>query len=105
MKFSVSVEVIYALTAAFLALTVFFLAGKGGGLILGHNTIQKERYSPKKLCRAIGVCFAFLTVFLGITSLFWDILPKWYVYLFDAVTAVVMFAVFFLCHMNVIFRK
>lgn len=105
MKFSVPVEVIYALTVFFMALSVFFLLGRGGSLIVGHDTIQKEKYPVKKLCRAIGVCFAILTVLLGITSLFWNVLPGWYIYLFDTVAAAVMAAVFVLCHMNIIFRR
>ena len=105
MKIQGSVETVYGLAAVFLIVTVFFLMGKGSSFNAGHNTLRETRFEPEKLGKALGGCFAVLTIVLGVTSALWNFLPAWYGYLFFTVIGLDMLAVMMICHANIIFRK
>lgn len=104
MKLNGPVEIIYGLTLVFLILSIVFLMGKGSSLIVGHSTVQKEKFSTKKVCRAIGICCSVMTTLLGVTSVLWNYLPDWYGYLFLAIITIDILAVVIICNINIIFR-
>jgi len=62
--------IFYILTAAaFLALSLYLLTGRGGFLIAGYNTLpktQKEKYDEKALCKAAGSLLLLITATLAV---------------------------------------
>lgn len=66
-------------------LSIVLLTGHGVNLIAGYNTAskeEKEQYDAKKLCRVIGGGMLVITVMILIMTLWQDVLPAAFAYIF-----------------------
>lgn len=70
MNQSIPVEIIYGLCILFTVLSILFLRGKGSSLFVGHNTTKEPAFQPVKLCKALGVCFAGITLLCNLNIIF-----------------------------------
>lgn len=105
MSFEVPIELIYVLFVIFAVLSAVFLKGIGGSLFVGHNTAQEPAVSPVKLCRAMGICFAIIAIFLLITSFIWNHRPAWFVYASWVVIGGDIIAAAIIGNLNIVLRK
>lgn len=101
----IPVQVIYGLAVLFAALSIIFLKGKAAALFVGHNTAREPVFSTQKLCKALGVCFAVITVLLLITALIWSNVPEWFFYVFWIVLGADILVSAIICNLNIIVKK
>ena len=101
----IPVQAIYVLTAIFAALSIIFLKGKASALFVGHNTAREPVFSTKNLCKALGVCFAVITILLLVTALIWNNMPRWFFYVFWIVLGADILASEIICNLNIIVKK
>lgn len=101
----IPVQAIYVIAAIFAALSIVFLKGKAAALFVGHNTAREPVFSTQKLSKALGVCFAVITVLLLITALIWNNTPRWFFYVFWIVLGADILASAIICNLNIIVKK
>ncbi|MBP3488164.1 MAG: DUF3784 domain-containing protein [Roseburia sp.] len=105
MEFEVPVIVIYVLFVIFAVLSAVFLKGKGSSLFAGHSTVREPAFAPVKLCKAMGICFAVLAIFLLITVFVWNQRPDWFRYVLWVVVGGNIIAATIIANLNILFRR
>ena len=105
MDTNLPVEVIYVLDIIFAILAIVFLKGKGEAMMVRYNTLKEPVFNERKLCQALGVCFAILAVFLLIVALIWNHYPAWFDYVSRVVIGGDILAAIIICNLNIIFRN
>lgn len=105
MEFEVPVQLIYILFVIFAILSVVLLKGIGHSLFVGHDTVQGPTFQPVKLCKAMGICFAIIAIFLLISSFIWNNRPEWFIYVFWVVVGGNIAAAVIIANLNIIVRR
>ena len=83
----------------FLALSIYFLTGRGSSLLAGYNTMskdEKEKYDTEALCKFIGkitLIISLLTFALGVEGI-----VRWFIWVYIA-------AIVFLCVFATVYSK
>ena len=98
--------IMYAVVVILAVMTVVLLTGKGANLIAGYNTASKEeqeKYDAKKLSRTVGIGFVPITLIILVMTLFDNVLPARFAYVFLAVVVVDIVLIIVLC--NTICKK
>ncbi len=75
----------------FFVIAVVLLSGHGAGLIAGYNTAskaEKAKYDEKKLCRVTGTGIMIIAILILVMTLFMNVLPASFAYVFFAVVVV-----------------
>lgn len=72
-------------------MSIVLLTGRGAGMIAGYNTAsktEKSRYDEKKLCRVTGAGLSVITVLVLVMTIWEEVLPSAFAYIFLAVTLI-----------------
>lgn len=87
MQMNGPIEIVYAVTAVFVLLSILFFNGKCSWLIAGYNTAskaEKAKYDETKLCKVYGYACGVIALLLLITCFIWHKVPYYFSYILAA---------------------
>jgi len=89
---------ILAISGLLIIVALILLSGKGSSLIMGYNTMpkeKKEKYDAKALSKFIGMIVLLIGIMLAFVSI--ESIRSWYVWVFVTITfALVIFCTIYL---------